>query len=86
MSNSSALPPGAALTVALLVLLGSALTMVGGIGLLRLKTFYSRAHAPTMGSSGGLACITAAGIDPATRPEDLTPEQFVALAQVVAGE
>lgn len=38
------------------------MTLVGSIGLLRLKSFYNRIHAPTMGSSAGVACISIATI------------------------
>lgn len=60
MMETPDLPPRAAVTIAVFVLLGSALTLVGGIGLLRLKNFYQRLHAPTLGSTGGLACIAVA--------------------------
>jgi multicomponent K+:H+ antiporter subunit G len=48
--------------VALLVLFGSAFTLIGSIGLLRFKTFYQRVHAPTLGSSFGVAAITLAHV------------------------
>lgn len=63
MSESFAdLPPWAAITVAVLVLLGSVLTLIGSVGLARLGRFYDRVHAPTMGSSAGVACISFASI------------------------
>jgi multicomponent K+:H+ antiporter subunit G len=54
MSHAAALPPALALLVALLVVLGAALALVGAVGLLRLKTFYERVHPPTMGTTLGL--------------------------------
>jgi multicomponent K+:H+ antiporter subunit G len=57
MSEDANLPAWAALLVALLVLVGAAVTLVGALGLLRLRTFYSRVHAPTLGTTAGMACI-----------------------------
>ncbi|NCT66964.1 MAG: cation:proton antiporter [Rhodanobacteraceae bacterium] len=51
------LPPWAALVVSLLVLFGGGLTLTGAFGLLRLKTFYERVHAPTLGTTLGAASI-----------------------------
>lgn len=51
------LPAWAALLTALLVLVGSVVTLIGSIGLLRLRTFYARVHAPTLGTTVGMACI-----------------------------
>ena len=54
MSHAAILPPAVAVLVALLVVLGAALALIGSIGLLRLKTFYERIHPPTMGTTLGL--------------------------------
>jgi multicomponent K+:H+ antiporter subunit G len=54
MSHAAMLPPAVAVLVALLVVLGAALALIGSIGLLRLKTFYERVHPPTMGTTLGL--------------------------------
>lgn len=62
MSGAPDLPPWVAVTVAVLVVFGSTLTLVGGIGLLRLRNFYQRTHAPTLGSTGGVACMALATI------------------------
>jgi multicomponent K+:H+ antiporter subunit G len=51
-----------AILTSLLLLLGSALTLIGTIGLLRLKTFYARVHAPTLGTTLGGGCILLASI------------------------
>ncbi len=56
------LPAWAAILVAILVVAGAATTLVGSIGLLRVKTFYERLHPPTLGSSGGTLLIVAASI------------------------
>jgi multicomponent K+:H+ antiporter subunit G len=47
-------PPIVAALVALLVLLGAALALIGSLGLLRLPTFYERVHPPTMGATLGV--------------------------------
>lgn len=49
------------LTAALLVA-GAAITLIGAIGLVRLRTFYERVHAPTLGTTLGTACIAVASI------------------------
>jgi len=59
VSGLDVLPAWAALLTALLVLLGSVVTLIGSIGLLRLNSFYSRVHAPTLGTTVGMACILA---------------------------
>ncbi len=51
------LPLWAAILSAAFILLGSSLTLIGAIGLVRLGTFYKRIHAPTLGSSWGTAGI-----------------------------
>lgn len=62
MNHFEALPPWAAILVAILVLLGAGFTLVGSIGLLRLKNFYKRVHAPTLGSTLGTFFTVAASI------------------------
>jgi multicomponent K+:H+ antiporter subunit G len=57
MNDPSALPPWLAALIALLVLAGAAITLVGTIGLVRLPSFYQRMHAPTLGTSLGAALI-----------------------------
>ena len=42
---------------ACLVLAGAALSFVGALGLLRLKTFYERVHPPTMGTTLGTGLV-----------------------------
>lgn len=57
MIQAPDLPGWAALLVALLVLSGAAFTLVGSLGLLRLKSFYERVHSPTLGTTFGVALI-----------------------------
>ncbi|MGO4573310.1 monovalent cation/H(+) antiporter subunit G [Microvirga sp. 2TAF3] len=59
MSAVGDLPAWAALLTALLVLLGSIVTLIGSLGLLRLRNFYARVHAPTLGTTLGTASILA---------------------------
>jgi multicomponent K+:H+ antiporter subunit G len=42
---------------ALLVFAGAALSFVGALGMLRLKTFYERVHPPTMGTTLGTGLV-----------------------------
>lgn len=55
-------PLWAALPAAVLLVIGAVLTLVGALGLLRLKDFYARIHAPTMGSTLGAGCVLFASI------------------------
>lgn len=57
-----ALSPWVAVPVALLLCVGGALTAIGALGLLRLQNFYSRVHAPTLGTTLGLGCILVASL------------------------
>jgi multicomponent K+:H+ antiporter subunit G len=57
MTDAAYLPVWAAVVVSFLVLLGAGLTVIGAIGLLRLKTFYERMHAPTLGATWGTGGI-----------------------------
>lgn len=57
MTDAADLPAWAALLTSFLVLFGAGFTVVGAIGLWRLKTFYERMHAPTLGTTGGAGAI-----------------------------
>ena len=59
MIEAPDLPGWAALLVGLLVLSGAAFTLIGSFGLLRLHSFYERVHAPTLGTTLGVALIVA---------------------------
>lgn len=50
----SSLPLWIAIPVALLLVLSGIVTLTGSLGLLRLPTFYTRIHAPTMGNTLGV--------------------------------
>ena len=56
------LPSAVAVLVALLVVLGAALALIGSFGLLRLPTFYQRVHPPTMGTTLGVGFTLVAWI------------------------
>jgi multicomponent K+:H+ antiporter subunit G len=62
MSPAADLPPWAALITAVLIFLGAAVTLIGALGLLRLKSFYDRVHAPTLGTTLGTGCIVLASM------------------------
>jgi multicomponent K+:H+ antiporter subunit G len=62
MSFAAELPMWAALLTSALVLLGAALTFICSLGLLRLKSFYDRAHAPTLGTTLGAGSILIASM------------------------
>jgi multicomponent K+:H+ antiporter subunit G len=56
------LPVWAALPVALLLLAGAVLALLGSIGLLRLRSFHDRMHAPTLGGTLGIGCVLIASM------------------------
>ena len=62
MTHASDLPLWAAIPVALLLLFGSGLTLVGSVGLIRLRGFYARVHAPTLGTTLGTMLVLTASI------------------------
>ncbi|WP_322998692.1 monovalent cation/H(+) antiporter subunit G [Castellaniella sp.] len=51
------LPLWAAILVALLLILAGLVTLIGSLGLLRLRNFYERMHAPTLGMTLGTFCV-----------------------------
>jgi multicomponent K+:H+ antiporter subunit G len=55
-------PLWAAILVAAFLLLGSGLTFLGALGLLRFKSFYERIHLPTLGTSWGTGGIVFASM------------------------
>jgi len=62
MTQAPDLPTCATLLTTLLIVSGAAITLVGSLGLLRLKTFYERVHAPTLGATMGVGFIVLASI------------------------
>lgn len=62
MSHAVELPLWAAIMVAILLLFGAFLTLVGSIGLLRLRDFYARVHAPTLATTLGIGCVLLASM------------------------
>ena len=62
MSHAAELPVWAALLVAAFLILGAGLTLLGSFGLVRLRSFYDRIHAPTLGASWGTAGIVIASM------------------------
>ena len=51
-----------AVITATLLVLGAATTLVGALGLVRLQSFYQRAHAPTLGTTLGVVCVALASM------------------------
>lgn len=62
MTALDTLPPWLAVIVALLLVIGGSLTLMGALGLVRLRSFYERIHAPTLGTSWGTAAILLASL------------------------
>lgn len=51
------LPAWAAWLVVALAIAGAGFSLTGALGLVRLRTFYERVHAPTLGATLGMALI-----------------------------
>lgn len=62
MSEVPYLPLWAAILVAALVVAGATFALIGAIGLTRLKLFYDRVHAPTLGATLGAGLILLASM------------------------
>ena len=62
MSHLEAIPVWAAILIAAFLVIGSVLTLLGTVGLVYLKSFYDRLHAPTLGTSWGTAGIVIASM------------------------
>ncbi len=60
--STTALPLWAEITIATLVLLGAGIALLGSLGLLRLKTYFERVHAPAIIATLGLWCVMHASI------------------------
>src|SRR3546814_20783466 len=81
MIQSPDLPSVAAIIIALFVLGGSILTLVGALGLIRLPTFYARVHATTLGPTAGMAAILLASMlcFSVLQPRPVVPEILIPL-------
>jgi multicomponent K+:H+ antiporter subunit G len=59
---SGPLPLWAEVVTAVFAVVGAAFAAIGSFGLVRLPTFFSRIHAPTLGATAGVWCVTIATI------------------------
>lgn len=62
MTHLEGIPPALALAAILFLVTGATLTFLGTLGLARLRNFYDRLHAPTLGTSWGAAGVLLASI------------------------
>lgn len=62
MTHLADLHPVAAVVIALLLIIGATLTLVGNLGLLLLRDFFQRLHAPTLGASWGTGAVALASM------------------------
>lgn len=62
MTPLDALPIWIVLPVAIFLVVGSTLTLLGAVGLFHLKKFYDRVHVATLGTSWGAAAILLSSI------------------------
>lgn len=62
MTHAADVPLWAAVPIALLLLIGAGLALAGSIGLVTLRSFYDRMHAPTLGTTLGIGSILVASM------------------------
>lgn len=62
MNTMEAVPLWAAIPVAFLLVLGGFITLVGALGLIRLKNFYQRIHGPAITITLGTGCLLIASM------------------------
>lgn len=62
MIHSSEASTLVSVLTAILLLIGAATTLIGALGLVRLQSFYQRAHAPTLGTTLGAASVALASM------------------------
>jgi multicomponent K+:H+ antiporter subunit G len=60
--NTQDIPAWASLMVAVLLMAGGLLTLIGSLGLLRLRDFFQRMHGPSMGGTLGIGCVLLASM------------------------
>jgi multicomponent K+:H+ antiporter subunit G len=87
MSNETgfdAIPTWAAVTASVLLILGGLLTVIGSLGLARMRNFYQRMHGPSMGSTLGLGCVLLASmlLSSVTRGHPVIHEILITLFMV----
>jgi multicomponent K+:H+ antiporter subunit G len=80
------LPVWAALPAAILLIFGGALALIGSIGLLRLRSFYMRMHAPAVGNTLGVGCVLVASmlVSSALLERPVIHEALIALFMVIS--
>jgi multicomponent K+:H+ antiporter subunit G len=59
---NAALPLWAEVLTAVFALVGAAFAAIGSFGLVRVPTFFRRIHAPTLGATLGVWCVTLATV------------------------
>lgn len=62
MNIAENIPVWAAVPVAMLVILGGSIILIGALGLMRLPSFYQRIHGPAITVTLGAGCILLASI------------------------
>jgi multicomponent K+:H+ antiporter subunit G len=62
MTGAADISTFAAVLTAALLVCGGVTTLIGALGLLTLRTFYERVHAPTLGTTLGTVCVAMASI------------------------
>lgn len=60
--NVADLPAWVLVPAAVLLVVGGLCTLIGSLGLVRLRTFQARMHGPSMGGTLGLGCVLLASM------------------------
>jgi multicomponent K+:H+ antiporter subunit G len=62
MNEVAEIPALAAILTSTLLIGGAAITLIGSLGLVQFRGFYQRVHAPTLGTTLGVTCLTMASM------------------------
>jgi multicomponent K+:H+ antiporter subunit G len=62
MNEETAISAFWTVLTASLLFAGAGITLIGSLGLLRLRSFYERVHAPTLGTTLGTVCVALASM------------------------
>lgn len=83
--SATDLPLWASIPASILLVAGGLLTLTGSLGLLRLRSFYERMHAPSLGNTLGSGCVLIASmvVASATAQRPIVHEILIAVFLVM---
>jgi multicomponent K+:H+ antiporter subunit G len=82
--NDLVLPDWIALPAGMLLIAGGLLTLIGALGLARMRDFYARMHPTTMGTTLGTACVLLSSLLAAPTPHAIVIALFLSITSPVS--